>query len=217
LSAILTYKLVPPRKTSIGKSPAIVLLHGRGSDEDDLLGLSRYLDDRLLIASVRAPLEFEFGYGYTWFDLHEDGTADQKQYAESYARLVEFLDHLLKTQPVDPNRLFLCGFSMGTIMSYAIALTRPELIAGVIAYSGFIRELSTVQFSWDKIKEKPYFISHGLHDQVIPVGRARTSEQLLVKAGAIVEYHEYPMAHEINSQSLNDSSRWLTSRLEVKT
>ena len=84
----LTHKLLYPQVSQREKCPTVILLHGRGANEDDLLGLSEYLDDRFLFISVRAPFNFQYGGGYTWYDILELGKAEPKMFAESYRRLV---------------------------------------------------------------------------------------------------------------------------------
>ena len=141
------HKLIEPRRRSQGRAPALILLHGRGANEEDLLSLSEYLDERLLIVSPRAPYPFQFGGGYTWYDLEEVGKPEPGMFRESYVKVLKFIEDVRTGYPVDPARIFLGGFSMGTIMSYAVALTHPALIRGVIANSGYVPEETDLRFS----------------------------------------------------------------------
>ena len=138
----------------------MVLLHGRGADEQDLAGLSPFLDPRLLLLSVRAPFPFTFGGGYTWYDMEIDGTPDQEMFQDSYGRLKEFMGGMVKAYPVDPQRLFLFGFSMGTMMALALSLTRPGLCRGVIANSGSVPEKAGLNLQWNGLSETGFFIAH---------------------------------------------------------
>ena len=213
IQSTLIHKILPPRRQGTGKPPALILLHGRGADEDDLLGLSEYLDERLFIISARAPFAFQFGTGYTWYDLLEIGRPEAKMFSESYQKLTQFLHDVRNGYPLDASRIFLGGFSMGTMMSYAIALTYPDAVAGVIANSGYIPEETELKFQWDKIKGKPFFLAHGTYDPLIPVMFSRRAKALLEQAQAAVWYREYDMAHQISEESLNDIMNWLSQHL----
>ncbi len=214
LQSSLVHKIHEPKKKSAAPAPALILLHGRGANEDDLLGLAEYLDERLFIISARAPFAFQMGSGYTWYDLEEVGRPDPTMFAESFQKLTQFFLDVKKGYPVNPAKIFFCGFSMGTVMSYAMALTRPDEVAGVLANSGYIPESADITLAWDKIRGKPYFIAHGRYDPVIPMVFAERARDLLEKAGAQLAYHEYDMAHQITEQSLNDMMGWLTRQIE---
>ena len=213
ISTSLHHKIHPPRAQSPGNPPCLILLHGRGANEDDLLSLSGYLDERLFVVSARAPFEFQRGGGYTWYDILEIGRPEPKMFADSYNKLLSFIEDVRKKYPVDPSKVFLCGFSMGTMMSYAVALTRPAEIAGVIANSGYIPEETNLKFDWPGVKGKPFFVAHGTYDPTIPVMFSRRAKALLQEAQAAVWYKEYDMGHQINEESLNDMTHWLSRYL----
>lgn len=212
ISTDLVYKTLGPLRIVGGKSPAIILLHGRGADENDLLGLSHYLDDRLAVFSIRAPYPFEFG-GFTYFRLDEDGTAEPVMFKESHSHLAKFVDGVALQPGIDAQRIFLMGFSMGTIMAYALSLTRPEKFAGVIAQSGFVRDHPEMHFRWNELSGCPFIITHGVHDPIIPISLARKTKEMFVTSNAKVEYKEYDMGHEISQESLSDVVAWLKERL----
>ncbi len=208
----LVYKVLEPRKKAGNTSPAIILLHGRGADENDLLGLSPYLDERLKIFSIRAPYPFEFG-GYTYFQLNEDGTAEPVMFMESYKRLMHFVDGVASSADIDYRKIFLMGFSMGTIMAYALSLTHPEKFAGVIAQSGFVRDHPDLRFQWDQLAGCSFIITHGAGDPVIPIDLARKTKEMFSKSNADCTYREYPMGHEISEESLRDVCVWLEGKV----
>lgn len=234
IQSALLHKISPPRRRVGDTAPGLILLHGLGANEDDLLGLADYLDERFFIVSPRAPFPYgsndpqgrrrlEWGGGFTWYDLMEVGRPEPKMFAESYGKLTRFLGEIVAGYPVDPAKVFLLGFSMGTMMSYSLLLTKPDLIAGVVANSGYIPEEIDLprteafrgkQFQWDKLEGKSVFIAHGIQDPVIPVQWGRRSKELFSQTRANVLYKEYPMGHEISEESLGDLSRWLTQRLD---
>lgn len=214
IPAALVHKVIAPRRAGTGKPPALILLHGRGASEDDLLGIAEYLDERLLIISARAPFAFPFGGGYTWYDIVDIGVPDPAMFLESHRKLGQFLADVRKGYPLDGERVLIGGFSMGTVMAFAAALVCPEEFYGVAANSGLIPEASDLPFAWERIRGKSFFVAHGLHDPVIPVSFARRTKELLTKAHALVTYREYDFQHQIGEESLNDMMQWVTHLLD---
>ena len=216
ISTTLIHKIRPPEKTGPEKPPVLILLHGRGTNEDDLLGLVDYLDPRFFIISARAPFRFQEGFeGYTWYDLRDIGSPDLQQFDGSYRKLIRFLTDIKTGYPIDGNRLFLLGFSMGSVMSFAAALTVPGLVRGIVAHSGYVPENTNLSFAWNQLQGLSAFVAHGVHDPVIPIECGRRAHELLKQSFADVSYKEYPIPHAISEQSLSDLSEWLQKRLAV--
>ena len=190
------------------------MLHGRGADEDDLLGLAPYLDERLFILSVRAPFPFPYGGGFTWYDIGTVGTPEPIMFKESYEKLSAFVHNALASYPIDPPHLFLLGFSMGTVMSYSLALTQPSLFRGVIANSGYVPEGTHLALQWNESANVEFFIAHGAADPVVPVQFGRRAKELFSKTNVRFTYREYPMGHQISQESLADFAAWLKDRLD---
>lgn len=211
----LKHKILYSEKPGVNKYPALIMLHGRGADEDDLLDLSEYLDDRLFFISARAPFQFQFS-GYTWYDLIEIGKPEPKMFLESYQKLVQFHHDIKQHYPVDPTKLFYFGFSMGTVMSFAISLSIPSEVSGIIANSGYIPENSGLSYKWNELKNCYFFVGHGIYDPIIPIEMGRRARFLLEQANANLFYREYQMAHQISEESLNDISQWLIERIECQ-
>ena len=194
-----------------GASPTIICLHGRGSNEADLIGLAPYLDDRLLWISPRAPLDLMGGY--EWYRLEGIGLPNQATFDAAVETLDRFVGEALAAYPVDPGRLFLLGFSQGSMMSYSFALAQPGRVAGVVAQSGYIPLSSGLKVDEAGLRGKPFVITHGAHDPVIPVEWGRQARDYLVQAGADVEYHEFPMEHHASQESLAVIAKWMKKRL----
>ncbi len=173
------------------------------------MGLAPYLDPRFFLVSVRAPFAFPYG-GYTWYDVGTVGTPEPGMFQESFSRLTTFVQDALKGYPIDPGRLCLFGFSMGTVMSYALSLTHPEFIRAVAANSGYVPEGTDLTFRWNDLAGTEFFITHGTHDEVIPVEMGHRARDLFRSSRAPYTYHEYPMGHQISEESLADVSGWLT-------
>jgi phospholipase/carboxylesterase len=209
----LFYKVAPLSSHEAGPHPTLILLHGRGTDENDLLGLTSSFDPRLLVVSIRAPYRFPYG-GYTWFDLDEQGGVNTDQLLKGCDALLRSLDDIQLKHSVDLTRVFLFGFSMGAMMSLTVSLTNPDRFKGVIAHSGLLPDDGTLHYRWNDIYGISFFIAHGTHDQIVPVQLGRQAYQRLQESNANVVYHEYPIQHTISEDSLTDAARWLQSTLE---
>jgi len=207
----LFHRIAPRDASAPSPAPLLVLLHGRGSDENDLLGLTPYLDPRFQVVSIRAPRKFSYG-GYTWYDLFEIGKPNVDHLVESHQLLLETIDSIQRELPVDPDRTFLLGFSMGAMMSFAVALTHPERIRGVVAHSGYVPEGTPLPYRWKDLGQTEFFVAHGTEDPIVPVEMGRRSEELLRSAGASFTYQEYPIPHTISDESLSDLAEWLRQR-----
>jgi len=198
-----------PEGEASGPHPTMIMVHGRGSDEEDLPGIASRFDRRLLILSVRAPFPFAYGGGYTWYDVGTVGSPEPAMFRESYDRLSQFVDEALREYPVDPTRLFLLGFIMGTVMSLALGLSRPGLVRGVSANSGYVAEGTHLNYRWNELAGTSFFLAHGTLDPVIPVVLARRAKELFAASNAPHVFREYPMAHQISDDSLTDIAGWL--------
>jgi phospholipase/carboxylesterase len=209
IDSSLFHRVVPPLEESSGPHPVLILLHGRGADEEDLLGLAPALDPHLLLLSVRAPFPFMVSGGYTWYDIQQVGTPHPKMFAESYERLSRFLDDALQAYPIDPARVFLFGFSMGAVMSCALGLTRPALIRGVVAHSGYVPEETSLHFRWNELASTAFFIAHGTEDPVISVEYAHRARTLFESSTAPAVLREYSIGHTISEASLADAVHWM--------
>lgn len=210
----LTHLIRPAlQRDDSGAPPCLLLLHGRGADEEDLMGLEGALDPRFTIISARAP--FRLGPGYAWYDMAQIGSPDDDTLNESLEELREFVTALPAAHGVDPARLFLLGFSQGAIVSSALAMLMPEAISGVVMHSGYVPTLHTgLDLKPDGLAGKPFFVAHGKYDDVIPVTFGRDAQEYLEAAGAQVIYREYPIGHSISEESLYDMSEWLTAWLD---
>jgi phospholipase/carboxylesterase len=220
VSSTLVHKIRQPAERGTGAHPALILLHGMGTSEDDLLPLADCLDPRFFVISVRAPYLYEGESGcYTWYDVRQIGKdiglPNPQQFEESRNRLEQFIRDVKQHYPVDGRRVFLLGFSMGSVIALALSLTKPELIRGVIAHSGYIREDTKFEFAWECLQSLSAFMAHGMDDPVIPVRLARRARDLLKNANVNLTYREYPIAHTISEQSLHDLSDWLEERLSL--
>lgn len=217
---MLTYRYKKPNKisTETQKPPVLVLLHGLGADENDLFSLSNYLDERFFIISVRAPFTLPYG-GFAWFELIiEPGaiSANVKQFEESRRMFLEFVDEIIAEHDLDAEKIYLCGFSQGAMISLSAFLQAPEKFAGVAALSGrAMPEMLPANNDFEKLKDFPVLVQHGIYDPLLPIENGRATKEILSGLSVKLEYKEYPMAHEISQESLNDLADWLENRLNL--
>ncbi len=194
----------------------LVLHHGRGTDETDLLRLADHLDpdQRLRVVSARAPLTLPGSPGYHWYLVPRVGYPDPETFHAARAALAEFHDRLWEGDGLGPQRTVFAGFSMGSVMSYAMALgaERPA-VAGILAFSGFV----PIVADWEpSINDRPgtrAFVAHGRRDPIMEVGFGHRARDLLVAGGLDVTYRESDIGHQIDPAHLAEATGWLADTL----
>jgi phospholipase/carboxylesterase len=190
----------------------LVLHHGRGTDELDLLGLADALDPRARLALVapRAPLRLSGSPGYHWYLVPRVGYPDPATFHAAYRQLAAFHDRLWERTGLGPERTVFGGFSMGSVMSFALGLgaDRPPP-AGILAFSGFVPEVEGWTPDLQGRKALRAFIAHGRLDPVIGVEFARRARDELEGAGLDVAYHESDVGHQIDPSLLPAAADWL--------
>ena len=198
----------------------LVLHHGRGADEHDLLGLADVLDPqrRLHVVTPRAPLQLPGWPGNHWYVVPRVGYPDPETFAAAYAQLAAFHDELWERTGIAPERTVFGGFSMGSVMSYSTGLgpDRPSP-AGILAFSGFIPTVDGWQpdVAGRADSGTRVFIAHGRPDPVIGVDFARRAHALLEAGGVDVEYHESDAGHHIDPAHVPAAIGWLGTALSV--
>ena len=206
------------RERPAGGDPAglLILHHGRGADEQDLLGLADVLDPerRLHVVTPRAPLQLPGWPGHHWYVVPRVGHPDPDTFRAAYAALAELHEELWERTGTTPERTVFGGFSMGSVMSYALGLgpDRPAP-AGILAFSGFV---PTVEGWQPSLADRPglrAFIAHGRQDPIMDVGFARRARELLEAGGLPVEYHESDAAHHIDPAHVPAAVDWLRATL----
>jgi phospholipase/carboxylesterase len=208
----LEFKVAPFNTNQPGLHPALIFLHGRGTDENDLLDLTSSFDSHVLIASVRAPFSFPYG-GYTWFDLDENGAMNIDQLLHSRDTFLRWLDGFQQKFPVNLKQIFLFGFSMGAMMSLTVSLSSPKRFKGAVVHSGFLPVHEQLTYQWDELGDLSIYLAHGEYDPIVPVQLGRQAHQRLLQSKAHVQYHEYPFQHTISEESLGDIAAWLHQQL----
>lgn len=206
--------LIYEQRSAAGEAEGLLVLHhGRGTDERDLLGLADALDPRrqLHVVSPRAPLQLPGSPGYHWYLVPRVGHPDHDTFHAARERLAELHDGLWSETGIEPARTVFGGFSMGAVMSYAMALSadRP-VVAGILAFSGFVPIVEDWQPSLADRRDTAVLVAHGRNDPIIEVGFARRARELLEAAGLEVTYLESEVGHQIDPADLAAATEWLS-------
>lgn len=210
------YHLVREPKIKLDKNPLILLLHGYGSNEQDLFSFASELPEEYFIISARAPYDLQYG-SYAWyainFDADENKFSDHEQAKTSRDLIAGFIDELIQNYPIDKENVTLIGFSQGTILSYAVGLSYPEKVQRIVALSGYLNEeIIKENFQENNFSNLKMFISHGTVDQVIPVDWAKKAPGILERLGIKTVYKEYPVGHGVAPQNFFDLKNWLENK-----
>jgi len=211
----LTYNYRAPKGFS-EKSPAIIMLHGYGSDENDLFSFAEELPEHFAIFSLKAPLKLQ-PYGNAWYSIYFDQNtgkfSNDEEAIESRDIVVSCIDEIIEKFPIDANNITLLGFSQGTILSFSIALSYPEKIKNIIGLSGYINEAILKEgYVKNDFNNLNIYTSHGTVDQVIPVDWARKTKPFLEHLSISVTYEEFPVGHGVAPQNFYSFKKWLEAR-----
>ena len=195
--------------------PLLILLHGYGSNEQDLFSFAEELPEELLIVSAQAP--YEMGYGaYAWYAINFDDVkgkfSDLKQAKTSIVKIADFIDEIKTKYNTNPDKTFLLGFSQGAILSYSLSFMYPNKVNYVVALSGYINQDMIPKKISKEIKTE-YYCSHGTVDQVLPVDWARKSKPFLDNLGLENAYSEYNVGHGVAPQNFYSFKTWIEERL----
>jgi phospholipase/carboxylesterase len=206
----LTHRIRPPAGEPQG---ALVLFHGRATDERDLVPLLDALDPRgrLLGVTPRGPLSLPPG-GAHWYAVRDIGYPDEATFTATLERAAAWLDSLATETAIPPERTVLGGFSQGAVMTYALGLARDRpRPAALIALSGFVPTVEGLSLDLERLPKPPVAIGHGLLDRVITVEWGRRAATLLEGAGFDVLYREYPLPHAVDPGFVAELERWITA------
>lgn len=194
----------------------LVLHHGRGADEHDLLSVADVLDPerRLHVVTPGGPLTVPGWPGKHWYVVPRVGYPDPETFAAAYRSLGRFHDETWQRTGIEPARTVFGGFSMGSVMSYAMGLGagRPP-VGGILAFAGFIPTVEGWAPDLPAHQPTRVFIAHGRQDQVMDIAFARRANELLVASGFDVEYHESDAGHQIDPAHVPAAISWLGATL----
>ena len=195
-----------------GLTRTLVLLHGYGADEHDLLPVAHELDPRLRAVSLQAPISLG-GRARAWFNLAMGPRGlsyDAGEVREGVSAAVEAVEAIARETP----RPILLGFSQGAGMALSVALRRPDLVSAVLSFSGVLRALDDADLApAASLRGFPVFAAHGTQDPVVPIALGRGIRAELLRHEMALEWHEYPMGHMVLPQELDDARTWISRHL----
>lgn len=207
--------LVRQPKIKTEKTPVVILMHGVGSNEQNMFSFADALPDNFLVVSTRGPLTLRPN-SYAWFQaqiMPDRSIINEEQAESSRKEIIQFIEDLKNVEDFDEEQVYLMGFSQGGILSYSVALTEPEKIKGIAVMSGrLLSEVKPLIVSNKRLKKLKIFVSHGTHDSVLKFGYATDAVDYLHSKGLQPEFHQYPEDHTINQQMLGDVVNWLSNQ-----
>ncbi len=205
--------LIRPAQNEAEKSPLILMLHGYGSNKEDLFSFANELPKEYIIISVEAPLSLGFG-GNAWYSIDFNAAGDKFSNTDegiaSRNKISNFIDEAIENYPIDEQNISLLGFSQGCILSFALALSEPQKIKNVIGLSGYI-DLKLVEgdYKTRDFSHLGVYNSHGSVDQVIPVDWARNNQHILKELSIDFIYEEFPVGHGVSPHNFHSFKNWL--------
>lgn len=209
--------LIRPSTLKDERPPALFLFHGYGSNEDDLFSFAPELPEQLCIISARAPFPME-PFGFAWYAINFDANygkwSNVEQAVTSRDKIVAFIAEACEAYQLDQHNVSLLGFSQGTVLSYAVALSFPEKIKNLIALSGYIDEqILTSDYSEKDHAHLQVYASHGQVDMVIPPEWAQKAPAFLKKLDIAHQYEEFPVGHGVSPQNFHSIKKWFATRI----
>ncbi len=211
------HHIIRPSQKQDNKPAVMFMLHGYGSNEDDLFSFASELSTELCIISIRAPHSL-MSSAFAWYAIHFDADAgkwtDKEQAKIALESLVSFIDQAIHAYDLDKDNVSLLGFSQGAILSYALALSYPAKIKNVIALSGYIETaILKPNYEENDFSKLSIYCSHGSVDQVIPVDWARKTPGILKALNIEHQYEEFPVGHGVAPQNFFSFKKWLDQRI----
>jgi phospholipase/carboxylesterase len=207
----LYYLARAPEKTT-ANAPAIILLHGYGSNENDLFELAPQMPGNYYVFSVRAPYTIG-AEQYQWYEIKRNAGNIEINFEQeelSRKKLIKFIDQLVVKYKLNKNKIIVAGFSQGAILAEAIGLTAPDKVAGVACFSGrFLPELKPLIKSKALLQNKKIFLAHGTQDQLLNINLAEENYKALIALGLKVNFKKDAIGHSISATLLKEFNLWL--------
>lgn len=216
VSDSLRYKI--KKGKGIEKPVLVILMHGYGANEDDLMPISQNFPENYIVVTPQAP--YKIGQNsYQWYTSERSKNnglgGNAVEVKNSITKIVALIQSLQKKYNVPASRTFLDGFSQGANMSYQIALNNPNLMQGIIVMSGTIFDSLKAEKEKEKAGKFHIFIGHGDADNRIPYSEAVNSKKWLDERKYISEMHTYKgMSHSISSEEIQDILHFIQENLK---
>lgn len=212
-AAGLAHRVLEPPQHFVGPRPAVVLLHGRGGDEDAMWAFARTLPPGCVVVAARALHPDPALGGYAWVPRSDWEWPELPRFAASAAAVARLARAMPALYGTDPARVCLLGFSQGAATAVAVAAAHPELVRGVAMLVGFTPEGLLGGGRDRPLAGLPVFMAAGRRDDLVPLARARAAAEVLRSAGADLAYREYDVGHKVGIAGIRDLKAWFVERL----
>ncbi|MCL6572941.1 MAG: esterase [Bacillus sp. (in: Bacteria)] len=213
MNSPMIYELRKPTQIDPEKTyPALFIMHGIGSNEQNMLSLVDGLDDQFYIFSIRGHLSQPPGFAY--FTIQGYGKPHREVFDDGISKLTTFIDYACVDYPLDESRMYLLGFSQGAILAMTLGLSLGNRIKGIVALSGYIPGFVKEEYNLKPVEQLSAFISHGEMDQVLPFDWGVANNDYFRKLGATVTFQTYQEGHTVSLQNQQDFMKWLQEDLK---
>jgi phospholipase/carboxylesterase len=203
----LIYKLRSPENVEIGKKyPVIFLLHGMGSNEQNMMPLVSGMKKELFVFSLRGPIQQPPGYAF--FTIKGFGNPHREVFDSAVNRIEDFIQYAIEKYPIDAEEVYLMGFSQGAILSMTLGLKLGNRIKGIIALSGYLPAFVKDEYEIKPMDKVSAFISHGELDPVLPYEWGVDAEAFYKQKGTASTFKSYPESHTVSNENYNDFTEW---------
>lgn len=196
-------------------SPLLLMVHGYGSNEQDLFSFSRAIPEKFTIISIRGDIEIQYN-GYAWYNISLDYNGnksyDTDKAIESRNNIFKTIEICKNKYNIDPNNITLLGFSQGSMLVNAVALTFPEKIRNVVSLSGAFDPNIINLSSSDSLKKLSFYVSHGLNDEILPFNLSKESLNILKENNIDYTFEEYPIGHGVSPENFKSMLKWLIKK-----
>lgn len=205
------------RKSNIENtpSPLIIMVHGYGSNEQDLFSFSRAIPEKFTIISLRGDLEIQ-NNGYAWYNISLDFNGnknyDTKKAIESRNKIFKSIEICKEKYNIDNDNVTLMGFSQGSMLVNAVALTYPNQIRNVVSLSGAFDPNIINLSNSDSLRNLSFYVSHGLNDEILPFEVSKESLKILEENNINHVFEEYPIGHGVSPENFNSMLSWLIEK-----
>lgn len=210
------YHLVRKSNLENIPSPVLIMVHGYGSNEKDLFSFSRAIPEHITIISLRGDIEIQ-NNGYAWYNISLDFSGnksyDIKKAHESRDKIVKCIDQCKELYNIDNKNITLMGFSQGSMLVNAVALSFPEKVNNIISLSGAfdpnIIEISEIK----SLKKLSFYVSHGTQDEILPFELSKQSLKILDQNDVNYIFEEYPIGHGVSPDNFKSMLKWMNEKI----
>lgn len=211
-----------PKKTWAA-THSVIWMHGLGANANDFVPVPPYfrLPENVNIRFVfpnapSIPVTINNGYVMpAWYDLLTMNIGEAREDEIGIRKSIDDVNALIEheiARGIPAENIFLIGFSQGSAMALATGLRYPKKLAGIVGLSGYLPIIeATADDRHPANQDTPILMIHGTLDQVVQVNRGEQSRDRLRDWGYDVEWHDYPMQHEVCAEEIRDINEFLSA------